>query len=85
MIYPYMVGNTHGQTSRILLPWRNWTECYVGLQDSKLVRPRLYFKSHGPKLDGFQEVVCSAWASVPAGLCPFLTLDKKFKAATKGL
>jgi hypothetical protein len=27
----------------------------------------------------------SAWTSVSAGYCPFITLDKKFKAATRGL
>ena len=50
----------------------------LGLQDSKLVRPRFHFESYWPRLDGFEEVVSSAWASVPAGRCPFLSLDKKF-------
>ena len=57
----------------------------LGLQDNKPGQPRFHFESFWTKLDGFQEAVASAWTSVPAGPCPFLTLNKKFKAVTKGL
>ena len=57
----------------------------LGLQDNKPGRPRFHFESFWTKLDGFQEAVASAWTSVPAGPCPFLTLNKKFKAITKDL
>ena len=38
-----------------------------------------------PKLEGFHEAVASAWTSVPAGACPFITLEKKYNAVTKSL
>ena len=34
---------------------------------------------------GFQEAVSVAWNSVPAGPCPFISLDCKFKEVSKGL
>jgi len=57
----------------------------LGLQDNKLGRRRFHFESFWPKLEGFQDTIADAWASVQAGPCPFLTLDFKFKAATKAL
>jgi hypothetical protein len=57
----------------------------LGLHDNKPGRRRFHFESFWPKLDGFQEAVTSAWASVPLGQCPFITLDRKFKAVTKSL
>ena len=49
----------------------------LGLQDNNPGRRRFHFESFWPKLDGFQEAVSSAWALVPAGHCPFITLEKK--------
>jgi hypothetical protein len=57
----------------------------LGLQDNKSGRRRFHFESFWPKLEGFQDTIADAWASVQAGPCPFLTLDLKFKAATKAL
>ena len=57
----------------------------LGLRDSTRGRCRFHFESFWPKLGGFQEAVSSVWASVPASLCPFITLEKKFKATTRGL
>jgi hypothetical protein len=57
----------------------------LGLRDNIPGRRRFHFESFWPKLDGFQEAVSSAWAAIPVGRCPFITLDKKFKAVTKGL
>jgi len=57
----------------------------LGLRDITPGRRRFHFESFWPKLGGFQEVVSSAWTSVPAGPCPFITLVKKFKATSKSL
>jgi len=57
----------------------------LGLNDSKPGRPRFHFESFWTKLDGFQEAVSSAWTSIPAAPCPFLTLNRKFRAVSKGL
>jgi hypothetical protein len=57
----------------------------LGLQDNRPGRPKFHFEPFWTKLDGFQEAVASAWASTPAGQCPFITLNKKFKAVTRGL
>jgi len=43
----------------------------LGLQDNKPGQPRFHFQSFWTKLDGFQEVVATAWASIPVGPCPF--------------
>jgi len=52
----------------------------LGLRDNKAGKRCFHFESFWPKLDGFQEAVAAAWGSVPAGLCPFITLDLKLKA-----
>jgi len=57
----------------------------LGLRDSTPGRRRFHFESFWPKLGGFQEAVSSAWTFVPAGPCPFITLDKKFKVTTGSL
>lgn len=57
----------------------------LGLCDNKAGRRRFHFESFWPMLEGFQETVAAAWASVPAGPCPFATVDLKFKTTTKGL
>jgi len=57
----------------------------LGLQDNKSGRRRFHFEAFWTKLEGFQETIAAAWASVPAGPCPFSTLNLKFKAATKAL
>ena len=57
----------------------------LGLRDNNPGCRRFHFESFWSKLDGFQEAVSLAWALVPAGHCPFITLDKNFKAATRGL
>ena len=48
-------------------------------------RRRFHFEAFWPKLEGFQEAVSVAWNSVPAGPCPFIYLDRKFKEVSKGL
>jgi hypothetical protein len=57
----------------------------LGLHDIKRGKRRFHFESFWPKLDGFQDAVAAAWASVPAGLCPLLTLSAKLKGTTRGL
>ena len=57
----------------------------LGLNDSKHGRPQFHFESFWTKLDGFQEAVSSAWTSIPPTPCPFLTLNRKFRAVSKGL
>jgi len=57
----------------------------LGLKDSKRGRPRFHFESFWTKLDGFQEAVSSTWTFFPADPCPFLTLNRKFRAVSKGL
>jgi exonuclease III len=57
----------------------------LGLKDIKTGWRRFHFESFWPQLEGFQEVVATAWNSVPFVSCPFLTLDAKFKAVTKAL
>lgn len=52
----------------------------LALQDNTPGRCRFHFESFWPKLTGFQEVVSSARASVPAGFCPFRTFEKKIQA-----
>jgi hypothetical protein len=57
----------------------------LGLHDIKRGKKRFHFKSFWPKLAGFQEVVSVAWASMPLGLCPLLSLSAKLKATARGL
>jgi hypothetical protein len=57
----------------------------LGLHDIKKGKKRFHFESFWPKLDGFQEAVSSAWASVPFGSCPLLSLSVKLKATSRGL
>jgi hypothetical protein len=49
----------------------------LGLHDIKWGKKRFHFKSFWTKLEGFQEAMSSAWAFVPAGACPLLTLSAK--------
>lgn len=56
----------------------------LGFHDNQRGRRRFHFESW-PKLEGFHEAVASAWTSVPAGACPFITLEKKYNAVTKSL
>jgi hypothetical protein len=37
------------------------------------------------RLDGFQEVVVEAWAAVPSGSCPLLSLSARLKAMARRL
>ena len=57
----------------------------LGLRDNMVGRRRFHFEAFWPKLEGFQEAVSVAWNSVPAGRCPFISLDRKFKEVSKGL
>lgn len=57
----------------------------LGLRDNKAGQRCFHFESFWPKLEGFHEAVESAWSSVPAGPCPFASLDQKFKAVTRSL
>ena len=57
----------------------------LGLRDNMVGHQRFYFEAFWPKLEGFQEAVSVAWNSVPAGPCPFISLDRKFKEVSKGL
>jgi hypothetical protein len=57
----------------------------LGLHDIKRGKRRFHFESFWPKLDGFQEAVAAAWASMPAGPCPLVSLAVKLKATTRGL
>jgi hypothetical protein len=57
----------------------------LGLQENKQGKRRFHFESFWPKLEGFQEAVTAAWASVPAGPCPLITLSLKLKATIRGL
>ena len=57
----------------------------LGLWDNMVGRRRFHFEAFWPKLEGFQEAVLVAWNSVPAGPCPFISLDCKFKEVSKGL
>jgi hypothetical protein len=57
----------------------------LGLHDIKPGQRRFHFESFWTKLDGFQEEVAAAWASVPTSSCPFLTLEQKFKATVRAL
>jgi hypothetical protein len=57
----------------------------LGLHDIKRGKRRFDFEAFWTKLEGFQEAVSSAWATVPAGACPLLTLSAKLKATARGL
>jgi hypothetical protein len=57
----------------------------LGLHDIKRGKKRFYFEAFWTKFEGFQEVVASAWAVVPTGACPLLTLSAKLKATARGL
>jgi hypothetical protein len=57
----------------------------LGLHDIKRGKRRFHFESFWPKLDGFQEAVAAAWASMPAGPCPLVSLPVKLKPTTRGL
>jgi hypothetical protein len=57
----------------------------LGLRDNMAGHRRFHFEAFWPKLEGFQEAVSVAWNSVPAGPCPFITLDRKFKEVSRGL
>jgi hypothetical protein len=57
----------------------------LGLRDNKPGKRRFHFESFWTKLDGFQEIIQSAWNSVDLDSCPFLTLDKKLKETAKQL
>jgi hypothetical protein len=57
----------------------------LGLNDINKGKRRFHFEAFWSRLDGFQEVVASAWASVPAGPYPLLALSAKLKATARGL
>jgi hypothetical protein len=57
----------------------------LGLRDIQPSKARFHFEAFWTKLDGFQEVVESAWASVTVSSCPFDTLAKKFRATVRAL
>jgi hypothetical protein len=68
-------------------PLRTQDHCplILELRDNKPRKRRFHFESFWTKLDGFQDIVQSAWNSVDLDSCPFLTLDKKLKATAKQL
>jgi hypothetical protein len=52
------------------------------------IRPgkaRFHFEAFWTKLDGFQETIQDAWASVPVSVCPFDTLARKFRSTVRAL
>jgi hypothetical protein len=57
----------------------------LGLHDVQRGKRRFHFESFWTKLEGFHEVVATAWSVVPASLCPLLTLAAKPKATARGL
>jgi exonuclease III len=57
----------------------------LGLRDNMRGQRRFHFESFWPKLDGFHDVVTSAWTSVPSGACPFITIERKLSAVNKSL
>ena len=57
----------------------------LGLNDVQPAKARFHFESFWPTLDGFQEIVESAWSSVQVTSCPFDTQAKKFKATVRAL
>jgi hypothetical protein len=48
----------------------------LGLHDIKRGKKRFHFEAFWAKLEGYQEAVASAWAAVPTGACPLLTLGQ---------
>jgi len=56
-----------------------------GLMDNPPSRGRFHFEDFWPCLDGFLDIVESAWGSVPPCSCPVETLSFKLKATTRKL
>jgi hypothetical protein len=57
----------------------------LGHQDNRFDMRRFHFEAFWTKLEGFYDVVQSAWGSVPTSDCPFQTLNLKLKATARGL
>jgi exonuclease III len=57
----------------------------LGLHDFSRGKGRFHFQAFWTKMEGFQDVVTQAWASVPAGPCPLITLAKKLKTTARCL
>jgi hypothetical protein len=57
----------------------------LGLHAIKRGKKRFHFEAFRPKLEGFQEAVSTAWASMPSGPFPLISLSAKLKATAKAL
>jgi hypothetical protein len=57
----------------------------LGFHAIKRGKKRFHFEAFWPRLDGFQEVVSTAWTSVPLVPCPLISLLAKFNATARGL
>lgn len=57
----------------------------LGLNDLGLGKKRFHFETFWPSIEGFSEVVSTAWSSVQSTLCPLETLSLKFRAVSRAL
>jgi hypothetical protein len=57
----------------------------LGLKDNYSGTRRFHFEAFWSKMQGFQEAVALGWNSVPVGTSPFVVIDAKIKATTRGL
>jgi hypothetical protein len=53
------------------------------MNDVQQRKARFHFEAFWTKLEGFQEVFATEWASELASHCPFDTLARKFKATLR--